>query len=463
MLRFYNTLTRQKDAFQPLKSGQVSLYTCGPTVYKHPHIGNYRAYIFEDLLRRYLKYRGYNVTQVMNLTDVEDKIIRDSQQAGMPLRDFTSLYTRTFFEDLRTLNIEPAEVYPAATEHLPEMVALIKKLQERGYTYTVDGSIYYRIDRFPAYGKLAHLDADTLQRGASGRIDHDEYAKDDVRDFALWKAWTPEDGDVYWDTELGKGRPGWHIECSAMSMKYLGTHFDMHTGGEDNIFPHHENEIAQSEAATGEPFVNYWLHCRHLLVDNQKMSKSLGNFYTLRDLLEKGFKPKGLRYALLSIHYRQPLNFTFAGLYAAEQAVQRLTDFMQHLQTAQGDGVDVQPLVAETQQRFEEALDDDLNISGALGAIFEMVREVNRAIAQQQLSAAGAAQVATWMHRFDTVLGLLADEQTPLDHEVEVLMEERQHARQSRDFARADALRAQLRERGYVVEDTPQGARLKRL
>jgi cysteinyl-tRNA synthetase len=343
------------------------------------------------------------------------------------------------------------------------MVALIKKLQERGYTYTVDGSIYYRIDRFPAYGKLARLDADTLQRGASGRIDNDEYAKDDVRDFALWKAWTPEDGDVYWDTELGKGRPGWHIECSAMSMKYLGTHFDVHTGGEDNIFPHHENEIAQSEAATGEPFVNYWLHCRHLLVDNQKMSKSLGNFYTLRDLLEKGFKPKGLRYALLSIHYRQPLNFTFEGLHAAEQAVQRLTDFMQHLQTVQGDGVDVQPLVTETQQRYEEALDDDLNISGALGAIFEMVREVNRAMAQQQLSGAGAAQVAALMRRFDAVLGLLADEQTPHDHEVEVLREERQHARQSRDFARADALRVQLRERGYVVEDTPQGARLKRL
>jgi cysteinyl-tRNA synthetase len=464
MLRFYNTLTRQKDVFQPRISGQVSLYTCGPTVYNHPHIGNYRAYIFEDLLRRYLKYRGYNVTQVMNLTDVEDKIIRDSQQAGMSLRDFTSQYIRTFFEDLRTLNIEPAEVYPAATDHLPEMVALIKTLQERGYTYTVDGSIYYRIDRFPAYGKLAHLDADTLQRGASGRIDNDEYAKEDVRDFALWKAWTPEDGDVYWDTELGKGLPGWHIECSAMSMKYLGAHFDMHTGGEDNIFPHHENEIAQSEAATGEPFVNYWLHCRHLLVDNQKMSKSLGNFYTLRDLLEKGFKPKGLRYALLSIHYRQSLNFTFEGLYAAEQAVQRLTDFMQHVPTAQGDGgVDIQSLVAETQQRFEEALDDDLNIAGALGAIFEMVREVNRVMAQHQLSAAGATQVATLMHRFDTVLGLLADEQPPIDPEVAALMEERQHARQARDFARADVLRAQLRERGYVVEDTPQGARLKRL
>jgi cysteinyl-tRNA synthetase len=463
MLRFYNTLTRYKDDFHALEPGQVRMYTCGPTVYNYPHIGNYRAYIFEDLLRRYLKYRGYAVTQVMNLTDVEDKAIRDSQKAGMSLHDFTAIYTRAFFEDLRTLNIEPAEVYPAATDHIPEMVALITQLQECGYTYSMDGSIYYRIDRFPDYGKLSHLDAETLQRGASGRVDSDEYTKDDVRDFALWKAWTPDDGDVYWETELGKGRPGWHIECSAMSMKYLGKHFDIHTGGEDNIFPHHENEIAQSEAATGEPFVNYWLHCRHLLVDNQKMAKSLGNFYTLRDLIEQGFKPKGLRYALLSIHYRQPLNFTLEGLHAAEQAVQRLLDFMQHLHTAQGQGFDVQPLLAETQQRFEEALDDDLNIAGALGAIFELVREVNRAITQHQLSTAAAQQVAALMHRFDTVLGLLAEDEITVDRQVEDLLEERQRARQARDFARADALRAQIRERGYIIDDTPQGPRLKRL
>ena len=463
MLRFYNTLTRHKDDFQALEPGRVRMYTCGPTVWNYPHIGNYRAYIFEDLLRRYLKYRGYTVTQVMNLTDVEDKTIRDSQKAGLPLHEFTAVYTRAFFEDLRTLNIEPAEVYPAATDHIPEMVALIKQLQERGYTYSMDGSIYYRIERFPDYGKLSHLDAEALQGGASGRVDSDDYAKDDVRDFALWKAWTPEDGEVYWETELGKGRPGWHIECSAMSMKYLGTHFDIHTGGEDNIFPHHENEIAQSEAATGEPFVNYWLHCRHLLVDNQKMSKSLGNFSTLRDLLDQGLKPRGLRYALLSIHYRQPLNFTLEGLHAAAQAVQRLLDFMQHLHTAQGQGFDVQALLAQTQQRFETALDDDLNIAGALGTIFEMVREVNRAITQNQLSAAAAQQVAALMRRFDTVLGLLAADETSADRQVEALLEERQQARQARDFARADALRTQIREHGYVIEDTPQGPRLKRV
>jgi cysteinyl-tRNA synthetase len=463
MLRFYNTLTRQKEEFHPLQPGKVGMYTCGPTVYNYPHIGNYRAYTFEDLLRRYLKYRGYEVMQVMNLTDVEDKIIRDSQQAGLSLHDFTAPYKEAFFEDLHTLHIEPAEVYPAATAHIPEMVALIQRLLERGYAYATEGSIYYRIDRFPAYGRLAHLDMQELQSGASGRVDRDEYAKDDVHDFALWKSWTPEDGDVYWDTDLGRGRPGWHIECSAMAMKYLGPHFDIHTGGEDNIFPHHENEIAQSEAATGMPFVNYWLHCRFLLVDSQKMSKSLGNFYTLRALLDEGFKPQGLRYALLSTHYRQPMNFTRESLQAAENAVQRLLDCMHALQTAAGSGDEVAPLLQQTQERFEAALDDDLNISGALGAVFELVREVNRALAQQQLSRAAAQQVMALMQRFDTVLGLLTPTEEEVDNQVAALLQERQEARQQRDFARADALREQILQRGYSIEDTPQGPRLKRL
>jgi cysteinyl-tRNA synthetase len=361
------------------------------------------------------------------------------------------------------------------------MVTLIQQLQERGYTYAIDGSIYFRIDRFHDYGKLSHLDAKAPQRSelhlmhpfakfyknpqseASGRVDSDEYGKDNMSDFAVWKAWKPEDGNIFWETALGKGRPAWHIECSAMSMQYLGNHFDIHTGGEDNIFPHHENEIAQSEAAMGEPFVNYWLHCRHLLIDNQKMSKSLGNFYTLRDLLEMRAKPKGLRYALLSFHYRQPVNFTLEGLHAAEQSVQRLLDFMQHLRTAHGEGCEVQPLLAQTQQRFEEMLDDDLNISGALGAIFEMVREVNRAIAEHRLSAAEAQQVAALMQRFDTVLGLLTEDEATGDPQVAVLLEERQSARQRGDFTRADRLRAQIQELGYIIEDTPQGPRLKRL
>ncbi len=462
MLRFYNTLTRQKEDFHPIEPGKVNMYTCGPTVYNYPHIGNYRAYMFEDLLRRYLKYCNFQVTQVMNLTDVEDKIIRDSQQTGLTLDAFTQQYKMAFFEDLKTLNIEAAEVYPEATTHIPEMVEMIQTLLERGYAYEVDGSIYYRIDQFPDYGKLAHFDPGELQRGASGRIDIDEYDKDDVHDFALWKAWSSEDGDIYWDTDLGRGRPGWHIECSAMSMKYLGAHFDIHTGGEDNIFPHHENEIAQSEAATGQRFVNYWLHCRHLLVANQKMSKSLGNFYTLRDLLDRGYKPKGLRYTLLSTHYRQPMNFTLDGLSGAENAVQRLMDFMNALQTADGTGGDVSELLQQTQTRFEEALDDDLNIAGALGAIFEMVRDVNRAIADRQLSAAAAAQVTALMQRFDTVLGILAEDDVE-DDRAQALLVERQEARKQRNFARADEIRDELQQMGYAVEDSPQGSRLKRL
>ena len=467
MLRFYNTMTRQKEDFHPIETGKVGMYTCGPTVWNYAHIGNFRAYMFEDLLRRYLKYQNYDVTQIMNLTDVEDKLIRASQEAGQSLADFTAIYKQAFFEDLQALNIEPAEVYPEATMHIDEMVEMIKQLLERGYAYEADGSVYYRIDRFENYGKLANFDPDDLKSGASGRVDHDDYAKDDVQDFALWKAWTPEDGDIVWDTDLGRGRPGWHIECSAMSMKYLGTHFDIHTGGEDNIFPHHENEIAQSEAATGTRFVNYWLHCRHLLVDNQKMSKSLGNFYTLRDLLDQGFKPKGLRYALLATHYRQPMNFTLDGLHAAENAVQRLLDFRQALTRVDNleaaTDFDVKAVLQQTQERFEAALDDDLNISGALGAIFELVRTVNRAIDQQQLSTVDAQQVIAQMQRFDTVLGLLEPDDEPMDSRAEALLLERQEARQRRDFARADAIRDELSQMGYTVEDSPQGSRLKRL
>jgi cysteinyl-tRNA synthetase len=439
------------------------MYTCGPTVYNSPHVGNYRAYVFEDLLRRYLKYRGYEVKQVMNLTDVDDKTIRDSRRAEMALQDFTAIHKRAFFDDLRTLNIESAEAYPAATDHIPDMVAMIQQLRDRGHTYDVEGSIYFRLDSFPGYGKLANLDAEALQEGASGRMDQDEYAKDNVRDFALWKAWSPEDGDVYWDTELGKGRPGWHIECSAMSMKYLGSHFDIHTGGEDNIFPHHENEIAQSEAATGETFVNYWLHCRHLLVDNMKMSKSLGNFYTLHDLLEQGFKPEGIRYALLATHYRQPMNFTLDNLRGAETGVQRLIDFMNNLRSADGSGADVGALLQETQEGFEQALDNDLNISGALGAIFQMVRDVNRLRADGRLSSADASATQDLMHRFDEVLGVLDLEEGEGDAEVEGLLAQRQEARKNRDFGRADALRDAIREHGYVIEDTPHGPRLKRM
>ncbi len=462
MLRLYNTLTRVKEEFQPIHPGQVHYYTCGPTVYDYAHIGNFRAFVFEDILRRYLIYKGYRVIQVMNLTDVDDKTIRGARLAKTSLVDYVKFYTQEFFADLQTLNIQRAEHYPAATEHIPDMVALINRLLERGYAYSAGGSIYFKVDAFPAYGKLSHLEERQLQAGASGRVDADEYEKEDVRDFALWKGWTDADGDVYWETELGKGRPGWHIECSAMSMKYLGTPIDIHAGGVDLIFPHHENEIAQSEGATGQLFVQRWVHCQHLLVDNQKMSKSLGNFYALRDILARGYKAKAVRYSLFSTHYRQAQNFTLEGLAAAEAAVQRLQDFMANLQTAEGSDTPVDGLIRRAVQQFEAGMDDDLNISLGLAAIFEFVRHVNRLLADGRLSTANAQAVMATMRQFDRVLGLLDEQEPAVDAEVERLAQEREEARKHRDFATADRLRAQITALGYVIEDTPRGPRLKR-
>jgi cysteinyl-tRNA synthetase len=462
MLRLYNTLTRVKEEFQPIHPGEVRIYTCGPTVYDHAHIGNFRAFVFEDIMRRYLIYKGYRVTQVMNLTDVDDKTIRGARQAKTSLSEYVQFYTQAFFEDLQTLNIQRAEHYPAATEHTPEMVALITRLLERGYAYQAGGSVYFKVDAFPAYGQLSRLEDRQLQAGASGRVDADEYAKEDVRDFALWKGWTEADGEVYWETELGKGRPGWHIECSAMAMKYLGTPIDIHAGGVDLVFPHHENEIAQSEAATGQRFVQRWLHCQHLLVDNQKMSKSLDNFYTLRDVLKQGYKAKAIRYSLLSTHYRQAQNFTLEGVTAAEAAVQRLQDFMANVQAAEGTGTSVDGLIRKAVQQFEEGMDDDLNISLGLAAIFEFVRDSNRLLAEGRLSRENAQAVVAAMRRFDRVLGLLDEAETAVDAEVERLAQERERARKRRDFATADRLRAQIAALGYVIEDTPRGPRLKR-
>jgi cysteinyl-tRNA synthetase len=462
MLRLYNTLTRAKEEFQPIHPGEVRIYTCGPTVYDYAHIGNFRAFVFADVMRRYLIYKGYRVTQVMNLTDVDDRMIRGARQAKTPLSEYSKVYSQAFFEDLRALNIQPAEHYPAATQHIPEMVALIARLLERGYAYQAGGSVYFKVDAFPEYGKLSHLEERQLQAGASGRVDADDYEKEDVRDFALWKGWTEDDGDVYWETEFGKGRPGWHLECSAMSMKYLGTPFDIHAGGIDLIFPHHENEIAQSEAATGQPFVRYWVHCQHLFVNNQKMSKSLNNFYTLRDLLKQGHKARAIRYSLLSTHYRQAQNFTMEGLAAAEAAVQRLQDFMANMQTAEGTGTSVDGLIRKAVQQFEVGMDDDLNISLGLAAIFEFVRDINRLLADGHLSQANAQAVMAAMRQFDRVLGLLDGEETAVDADVERLAQERELARKRRDFATADRLRAEITARGYIIEDTPRGPRLKR-
>ena len=461
-LRFTNTLTRKKEEFIPLVPGQVRMYTCGPTVYDFAHIGNFRTYLFEDLLRRYLKYRGYQVVQVMNLTDIDDKTIRGSQAQNISLPEYTARYKQAFFADLDTLGIERAEHYPEATTHIPEMVRIIQRLVERKHAYKAEGSYYFKIASFPQYGALSHMKLNELQAGA--RVSSDEYEKESVSDFALWKAWDEADGPVFWETPLGKGRPGWHIECSAMSMKYLGETFDIHTGGVDNIFPHHENEIAQSQCATGKPFVRYWMHSEHLIVEGQKMSKSLGNFFTLRDITAKGYPPVAVRYLLLSTYYRQQLNFTFEGLDAAKGAIERLIDFRRNLETVEGgtDNPEFAQALSNAYAGFEANLDDDLNISGALGEVFTFVKETNRRLANRELSAADAVKAIQALDRFDTVLGVLPKMAAALDSEIQSLIDERIAARQSKDFAKADNIRNHLLEMGIILEDTPKGTVWKR-
>jgi cysteinyl-tRNA synthetase len=430
-------------------------------VYDYAHIGNFRAFLFEDLLKRWLEYSGYKVTHAMNITDVDDKTIKGSQKQQIPLAQYIEHYTQAFFEDMKALNVKPANHYPKATDHIPEMTALIKKLIEKGYAYKApDNSIYYAIKKFKNYGKLSHLKVAELKAGA--RVKTDEYGKEEAQDFALWKAWTPEDGNVFWDTPLGKGRPGWHIECSAMSMKYLGDTFDIHCGGVDNIFPHHENEIAQSEAATGKKFVNYWLHNEHLLVEGRKMAKKFGNFYTLRDLLGKGYDPIAIRFLLLSTHYRAQFNFTFEGLEAAAGAVERLRNLVRRLRDANGEGSGgkVAELIREVQAGFGEAMDDNLNASVALGALFDFVREVNALLDAGVVSKGEAEEVGAVMRGFDGVLGVVGEaEAESLSKEAEALVARREEARKARDWAEADALRVKLREMGVVVEDTPLGVR----
>lgn len=460
-LQFKNTLTGKKEDFTPISQGKVRLYTCGPTVYNFAHIGNFRTFMFEDLLRRYLKYKGFQVTQVMNITDIDDKIIRDSQAQGRKLREFTDPYTEAFFQDLDTLGIERAEIYPRATDHISEMVSIIKTLVARGMAYEVDGNYYFKISSFPDYGKLAKIDTASLKPGA--RVASDEYEKESVSDFALWKAWDEKDGDIYWETEIGKGRPGWHLECSAMSMKYLGDRFDIHTGGVDNIFPHHENEIAQSEGCTGHPFVNYWLHAEHLIVEGRKMSKSLGNYFTLRDLLDKGYSGTAVRYVLLATHYRQQLNFTFQGLDAAAAALERYNDFIRNLESHPGGDSDgsASEVLRTARERFESELDDDLNISGALGVVFDFIRDMNRLRADGTLSTEDVRAALELIRSFDTVLGFELKSES-LDDEIESLIAQRTEARRTRDFATADRIRDDLVSRGIVLEDTPQGVKWKR-
>jgi cysteinyl-tRNA synthetase len=463
-IKFFNTLSRQKEEFQPIEAGKVRMYTCGPTVYDYAHIGNFRAFIFEDLLKRWLQHRGFQVTHVMNLTDVDDKTIKGSQQQSKQLREYTDFYAQAFFEDIKALNVEPATVYPRATDHIPEMVSLIKTLLQKGVAYRgEDGSVYFAISKFPAYGKLSHLRVQELKTGA--RVSQDEYAKEEAQDFALWKAWSCEDGDVFWETELGKGRPGWHIECSAMSMKYLGETFDIHCGGVDNMFPHHENEIAQSEAATGKPFVRYWMHNEHLLVEGKKMAKRLGNFYTLRDLLAKGLDPLAIRYLLLSTHYRQQFNFTFEALEAGKKAIERLANLQRRLGEANGKGgsEELARLLAAVQRCFGDAMDDDLNVSVALASLFDFVRDLNNLLDADTISKQEAEVVAAQITEFDKVLGVIPKpKEETLPKEAAELIKRREEARKAKDWKTADTARAQLKAMGIIVEDTAQGVRWKR-
>ena len=469
-IRFHNTLGGKLEAFTPQKSDAVRMYTCGPTVYDYAHIGNFRTFVFQDILRRFLKLRGYKLNHVMNLTDVDDRIIANSAAARLSLRDYTEKYAQAFFDDCKTLSIEAPEHWIRATEHIDDMVRLIQQLQEKSFTYPSEGSIYYRIAKFPAYGRLSNVDVAGIQAGA--RVDNDRYEKESARDFALWKA--PKAGEHFWETAIGKGRPGWHIECSAMAMKYLGETLDIHTGGVDLAFPHHENEIAQSEGATGKPFVRYWLHAEHLLVEGEKMSKSLGNFYTLRDLFAKGYKPSALRFALASVPYRKQLNFTLDGLHQAASSVERLRNFAVRLAQSKfpaGKKDGMAARIEEAADEFDAGLSDDLNTARALAAAFDLLREANIAMDKGQFRQADVAPAQQFFASFDRVFAIMEDNDAeklraigfggdggPSDAEVEKLIAERQAARQRRDFAASDRIRKELADRGILIEDARDGS-----
>ncbi len=462
-LQFFNTLTRRKQEFVPLNPPRVGLYTCGPTVYDYAHIGNLRAFVFDDLLRRWLEYHGFHVTHVMNITDVEDRVIKKVGESGKSLKEVTDFYTAEFYRDMDTLNIKRSHITPRATESIGEMITLIETLLAKRHAYIgEDRCVYYSIKSFPEYGKLSQRKIGDQSTTVS-RIKSDDYDKEEMADFALWKAWDEADGDVKWDSPWGAGRPGWHIECSVMSMKHLGETFDIHCGGEDLIFPHHENEIAQSQAATGKPFVRYWLHNAHLLVEGKKMSKRLGNFFTLRDLLAKGWTGREIRYVLLSAHYREPLNFTFDGLQGARSALQRMDELLLKLrEIAVGPASSVGcAIVDELKAKFEANLDDDLNISGAFGALFDFIRESNKRIDAGDLAPQEANLMLDAWRRFDSVLGFGIPTKSEVPDAIQRLAEERQRARQAKNFKRADEIRQQLATQGWTIEDTPQGQRLK--
>ena len=461
MITLHNTLSGRKEEFKSIEPGKVRMYTCGPTVYDYAHIGNFRTYVWEDLLRRYLKFRGYEVFQCMNITDVEDKIIKASIERNIAIKDYTAPYIEAFFNDIDALGIERAEVYPRATGHIKEMIGLADTLRKNGFTYEAGGSLYYRISSFKEYGRLSKLEKRELRMGA--RVDSDEYDKENVQDFVLWKM--KKEGEPSWPSPFGEGRPGWHLECSAMSMKYLGETFDIHTGGVDNIFPHHENEIAQSEACTGKKFVNYWLHSTHLLVDGEKMAKSKGNFYTLRNLLDRGYRGRSIRYLLISTHYKKNLNFTFHALKQAEQELERLDDFkyrLEHGKVIDGSNEALDEKIVEARAELVQAMDDDLNISGAMGALFKLVKEINTAYDKNEVTAGSRDGALSILLSWDKVIGIVERKKELLDEEVEKMIAMRNEARKMKDFKTADQIRTELISRGIAIEDTPQGVRWKK-
>lgn len=468
-IQFYNSLTHRVEPLEPIHPGKIGMYTCGPTVYNYAHIGNFRCYAFEDILKRTLLASGLKVRHVMNLTDVDDKTIRGSQAEHLPLGEFTRKYKDAFFQDIKTLRMIPADVYPAATETIPEMIELIQKLFDKGIAYQAeDKSVYFSIAKWPHYGQLVKIDRDAMRVGV--RVKMDEYAKDSMADFALWKAWDQADGDVWWDSPWGRGRPGWHIECSAMSSKYLGKTFDLHCGGVDNMFPHHEDEIAQSEAANGCRFVNMWMHCAHLMVENQKMSKSLGNFYTLKDILDKGYSGREIRYVLIGTYYRQSLNFSFQALEEARGNLQRIDAFRERLQDvakhgAEGDATPEQAAAFEkVGAAFLAALQDDLNVSAGLGVLFDFLRESNRELDAGAFTAAAARGALEALGKMDEVLAVMEPDAAELKvpEEIQKMADERQAARAARDWAKADLLRKAIDEAGWIVKDTPKGPQLLR-
>ncbi len=463
-LRLYNTLTLDVKPFTPAADNTVRMYTCGPTVYDFAHIGNFRTFVFFDLLRKWLRASGFRLDHVMNITDVDDKIIRNATARNQTLDEYTAVYTQAFLEDSALLRLEQAEHVVRATEHIPQMAHAIHQLAEKGCTYETEGSVYFRIASFPEYGKLSHNDFSGQRAGA--RVDQDTYEKDDARDFVLWKA--AKDNEPFWDTEVGKGRPGWHIECSVMAIQYLGSTLDIHAGGIDLTFPHHENEIAQSESLTGKPFARFWMHAEFLLVEGQKMSKSLGNFYTLRDLIQKGYSPESVRYLLASVPYRKGLNFTFDGLKSAQTSIERLRNYQLRLQSgkfSEGENPEIAKRTAEAQQQFREAMDDDLNTAEALAAVFEYIRETNSAMDAGLFCGTNASGAREFLSQFDSLFDVLrptVKEGSLSNEEAEHLVKERAEAKKVRNFKRSDEIRDQLAAGGIILEDTKDGVRWKR-